>query len=280
MGKLERCDVDIFLKGQGMDWIKVKTKHILREYGDLSDSEFRAWIKIMALTADLEHIPTHDQMIKEVHYKTLDSLQCKLNTRSIDLQYILNKVSIDVQDVANRKLYWRTRKQELRKVTQNVHKDIQETSKRLPSADIDKNENKNKNKIKHIAFSIPEWIKKETWDAFIEMRKSIGAKPTTRAQELLISKLNNFRLTGQDPNSILDQSTMNNWKGVFAIKQEVQTNVGIRTNRSDPRDKNLQSREDAECAAITAKWEAAKKSTGCQAGGNADNDDAPDFQGV
>ena len=39
-------------------------------------------------------------------------------------------------------------------------------------------------------------------------------------------------------------------------------NVGIRTARSDPRDKTLQSREDAECARITAEWEAAKASSG------------------
>jgi hypothetical protein len=86
-----------------MDWIKVLTKHILFEYSDLKDSEFTAWVKIMALAAYLEKEPTREQMLKYVHYKTLDSLQCKLNERSIDLQYIINKVLIDVQYVANRR---------------------------------------------------------------------------------------------------------------------------------------------------------------------------------
>jgi hypothetical protein len=57
-------------------------------------------------------------------------------------------------------------------------------------------------------------------------------------------------------------------------------NGGIRTSRSDPRDRSLQSREDAECAEITARWEAAKKSAPDKAGGNAGNDDAPDFSGI
>ena len=55
---------------------------------------------------------------------------------------------------------------------------------------------------------------------------------------------------------------------------------GIRTNRSDPRDKNLQSREDAECAAITARWEASKKAPPDKTRGASGNDDAPDFNGV
>ncbi len=84
-----------------MDWIKVLTRHALVEYTDLKDSEFVAWIKIMALTAELEHEPSREQMLKYVHYKTLDSLQCKLNKHSIDLQYVLNKVSMDVQYVVN-----------------------------------------------------------------------------------------------------------------------------------------------------------------------------------
>lgn len=84
-----------------MDWIKVLNKHILFEYTDLKDSEFVAWIKIMALAAGLEHDPSREQILKHVHYKTLDSLQEKLKKHSIDLQYVLNKVSIDVQYVIN-----------------------------------------------------------------------------------------------------------------------------------------------------------------------------------
>ena len=123
-----------------MDWIKVKTKHILWDYTDLSDSEFRAWIKIMALTAGLEQMPTYEQMLKEVHYKTIESLQYKFNKRSIDLQYILNKVLIDVQETVNKKEYWKAQKQKQRILKTNVLMDIQEKSNnRLDKIRLDKN---------------------------------------------------------------------------------------------------------------------------------------------
>lgn len=57
-------------------------------------------------------------------------------------------------------------------------------------------------------------------------------------------------------------------------------NGGIRTARSDPRDKTLQSREDAEIAAIIAKRQAAKQSACRDTGGNANGHDAPDLPGV
>jgi hypothetical protein len=55
---------------------------------------------------------------------------------------------------------------------------------------------------------------------------------------------------------------------------------GIRTSRTDPRDPALQSREDAEVAAIIARREAAKQSARSDTGGNAKPDDEPDLPGV
>jgi hypothetical protein len=52
---------------------------------------------------------------------------------------------------------------------------------------------------------------------------------------------------------------------------------GIRTARSDPRDSSLQNREDAEVQSALALWEAAKKSPRSDSGGDAPDDDAPDF---
>lgn len=144
---------------------------------------------------------------------------------------------------------------------------------------LKKKEERIKNKEEHIAISIPEWIKKETWDSFIEMRKSISAKPTPKAIILLISKLERLRNEGNDPQKVLEQSIMNNYKGVFPLKEGGNGNGGIRTGRSDPRDKNLQSREDAECEANRLIWEAAKKSSSSKAGGVSGNDDAPNFSG-
>ncbi len=111
-----------------MDWIKVLNRHILLEYSDLKDSEFVAWIKIMALAAQLEHTPSREQILKYVHYKTLTSLQDKLNKHSIDLQYIVNKVLIDVQYVANRREALKQNTQRYRDKRKPVIDDVTITS--------------------------------------------------------------------------------------------------------------------------------------------------------
>jgi len=111
-----------------MDWIKVLTKHIIYEYRDLRDSEFAAWIKIMALTAHLEHMPNHKQMLAVAHYKTIESLERKLNTRSIDLQYVLNKVFIDAQYVSNRREQSKINTQRYRAKNKPVINDVMITS--------------------------------------------------------------------------------------------------------------------------------------------------------
>src|SRR5262249_1583050 len=64
---------------------------------------------------------------------------------------------------------------------------------------------------------IPEWIPRQQWDAFIEMRCKIKAKPTDRGILLLISALQKLRHS-DDIGAVLDQSTMHNWKGVFPVK--------------------------------------------------------------
>jgi hypothetical protein len=80
-----------------MDWIKVKVSHVLYEYTDLSDSEFRAWIQIMCLAAIMEKAPSDDVILQHIHSKTLTSLQNKLNKHSTSLHSIVKKVLEDVE---------------------------------------------------------------------------------------------------------------------------------------------------------------------------------------
>jgi len=76
---------------------------------------------------------------------------------------------------------------------------------------------------------LPDWINKETWEAFLEMRKVKKAMPTENAKALLIKELEKFRLAGDDPNEVLNQSTMNSWKGIFPLK-----GAGNGTHKSSP----------------------------------------------
>jgi hypothetical protein len=47
------------------------------------------------------------------------------------------------------------------------------------------------------------------------MRASIRKKPTDRARALIVSKLDDMRQKGHDPNDALRRSTMSNWTSVY-----------------------------------------------------------------
>lgn len=65
-----------------------------------------------------------------------------------------------------------------------------------------------------------DWIPQEPWAAFLEMRRKIRKPPTDRAKDLLIAELDKLRKQGHDPTTVLNQSVMNNWQGLFPIKPE------------------------------------------------------------
>ena len=77
---------------------------------------------------------------------------------------------------------------------------------------------KSKLKIKSKYIHIPDFIDKELWDDFLEMRRKMRKTPTDKAVSLLIGDLEKYKSAGDDPNEILRQSIKNNWAGVFPLK--------------------------------------------------------------
>ena len=65
---------------------------------------------------------------------------------------------------------------------------------------------------------LPDWIPVEAWDGWLEMRRKKKCPPTTRALQLAIRDLDRLRAEGDDPESVLDQSTVNGWRGLFRLK--------------------------------------------------------------
>jgi hypothetical protein len=81
---------------------------------------------------------------------------------------------------------------------------------------------------------VPTWIPIDSWTGFTESRKALHAPMTSRAQKLIVRKLDKFRHSGQDPGEVLDQSTANGWKGVFPLDKSGGSN-GHTANRSQQR---------------------------------------------
>jgi len=83
----------------------------------------------------------------------------------------------------------------------------------------DKEEDKDKEKEKpcdHVINKSRAFI--ISWNDYIHMRKSMRKNPTERAKELLIKKLGSLSSQESDQIKILNQSTENNWIGLFELK--------------------------------------------------------------
>ncbi|MDP2728978.1 MAG: DUF4373 domain-containing protein [Dehalococcoidales bacterium] len=77
-----------------------------------------------------------------------------------------------------------------------------------------------KSTVKKPDNNLPDWLNKETWDAFLEMRKEKKAPPTDKAKTLLIAELEKLKLAGDNPNEVLNQSIMRNYTGVFPLNKQ------------------------------------------------------------
>ncbi len=89
---------------------------------------------------------------------------------------------------------------------------------------IQKKDNKKENVAtfsKEVSPELPDWLNKDIWHDFLEMRKRTKAPATDRAIILLINKLSELKSSGNDPDKVLEQSIMNSWKGLFPLKDKV-----------------------------------------------------------
>lgn len=69
--------------------------------------------------------------------------------------------------------------------------------------------------------ALPSWIPQETWDAFVEMRrKTLKKPPTDFALNLILRELFKLRDQGHDPLACLEQSIVNAWADVYALKEK------------------------------------------------------------
>lgn len=108
-----------------------------------------------------------------------------------------------------------------------------------------------KTKTKSIKTSKMYFENKElnkTFNDYLEMRVKIKAKATQRAIELVILKLEKLSQGNDDIKiSILEQSIMNSWKGVFPLKQQYINDKKTKNSEPEWMDdyvKNLESMED------------------------------------
>jgi hypothetical protein len=90
--------------------------------------------------------------------------------------------------------------------------------------------NSNKEIIKESIVILPDWLNKDSWNGFLEMRKVIKKPLTGYACQLAIKKLQKIKDSGEDPNEVLNKSTLHSWQGIFG-KEDGRTNGQVERTR-------------------------------------------------
>jgi hypothetical protein len=67
---------------------------------------------------------------------------------------------------------------------------------------------------------LPDWIPRDAWIGFTEMRKARRKPLTSHATLLAIGKLDALRADGNDPRAVLEQSTLRGWDGLFPVDRD------------------------------------------------------------
>ena len=76
--------------------------------------------------------------------------------------------------------------------------------------------------------AIPDWMPRDAWDGWLQMRKQRKKPLTDRAATRAINKLDAMRQAGQDIAEVLDRSTLNGWTDLYEIKEQKNGNFAER----------------------------------------------------
>ena len=109
---------------------------------------------------------------------------------------------------------------------------------------------KEKGKEKAAAFSLDSYTQNaellEALEGFVEMRKKVKAPLTEHALSLLLKKLDGLGHSDAEKVEIVNQSVMNNWKGLFPLKQEVRQGGTGRNDSREALEERYQDFHDAD----------------------------------
>ena len=63
--------------------------------------------------------------------------------------------------------------------------------------------------------ALPDWLPREAWSGWLEMRRRKRVPSTARALRLAIGELEKLKAMGFDPGKVLDEATMKGWQGIY-----------------------------------------------------------------
>ena len=79
-------------------------------------------------------------------------------------------------------------------------------------------------------FDLPEWVNRDDWIGFCDMRKSIKKPLSERACAIALGKLEKFKSQGENVSDVLKQSTFHSWQGLFKVHRSESEQTGLPNN--------------------------------------------------
>jgi uncharacterized protein YdaU (DUF1376 family) len=70
------------------------------------------------------------------------------------------------------------------------------------------------------SFQLPDWVPRDAWLGWEEMRRKIRKPLTDAARQVNLRKLAKLRDRGEDPAAVLEQSTGNAYAGLFEVRPD------------------------------------------------------------
>lgn len=218
------------------------------------DSILVIWVRLIILAGKTnnngyvyinENLPYTDEMLSTIFNKPLATVRLALKTfndlKMIDIDetgiYLINFEKYqNVEGLEKIREQNRLRKQKQREKEKQLLLNCHVTSRDSHATDIDKEKEieieidkdiNKKNKKEKKSTEIDDLINsnftddelKNTVYEFIKMRKAIKKPLTTRGLELMIKKLYKITTDINEQIEILNNSIMNNWQGIFPLKQ-------------------------------------------------------------
>ena len=103
-------------------------------------------------------------------------------------------------------------------VPQGVETRTTDTQTTKRTTNSQKTTSSSKRAREQISFSLPDWVPADPWNRYAEMRRAKRKPLTDNSARLAIEQLERLASDGHPPGEVLDQSTLNDWTGLFELK--------------------------------------------------------------
>lgn len=180
------------------------------------------WVKLHYSLLDDPAFLALDEVQQCRYIKLIMLASRQMNCISTDPEYLgrVMRVSeqVDVTPLIDAGFLIASRKRQSSKMLSPPHENRSQS--RVEKSRVEKIREEKEPPISPLpSFQPPEWLPREQWEAYLDMRKSIKSPLTPHGLRLAMKELLRLRDAGHDPEAVLNQSIFNNWKGLFALKE-------------------------------------------------------------